>query len=1347
EASKFVGDFKSLAKEADESFAKHKALELEIKRLLRVVVSQDIMAVVQKTSVVDTSNLQIELERTKERFENCIIKNENEYAKLWNDWYKKCDECKYDKISYDKAYKDMHQKIERLQAQLGDLKGKSKDMYQIPLILCLRNLKVGEIHTLSKPFTSNSVPTQKELKVVKNNKVIALGMFRINPFKTSREEKHAPNTVRASARTTPITVSQPSVITKKDFCDSDLEVAFRRNACFIINLEGVDLLKEDRSSNFYIINLHEMASASPICLMACASSTKSWLWHQRLSHLNFDTINDLARNDILSGLPKFKYHKEHLCPSCKQGKSKRASHPPKPVPNSRQRLHLLHMDLCGPMRISSINGKQITILLQAPVIIIRTDNCTEFKNQVLEEYFDNGEAIATTCFTQNCSIIHLHFNKTPYNLINDRKPDTSFLHVFGALCYPKNDREDIRKLGAKGDIGFFIGYSADSCAYRIYNRRTKKIIKTMNVLFDELFVMDFEQHSSKPRLQSMTSGQISSGLDLTYAPSTITTQQPSEGELDLWFEAMYDDHIGGQPSATVRAISIAQEPQVRQTSMTSTSIADSTPTPTNSSSLATNIPNTSQDVDELNLQQQHAHQQGIWTHLQSKNVADNDSNAMFNANTFVNPFANPSTSVAKSTSSQNVDPSNMHTLDVRVLVPAPDNISPHTLKWLFKNKHDEEQTVIRNKSRLVVRGYHQEEGIDFEESFAPVARMEAIKIFLAYVGHKSFSVFQMDVKTAFLHGSLKEDVYVCQPEGFIDADHPSHVYKLKKALYGLKQEPRAELELILGLYGLRMFSMKVYYWNITTAAIQKIYVTQEAKSTCIYYHLKDLRYCAWCLIIDEDFIKRSRSTLEEEEHNTDFHQIVDFLDASHIRIETTYPETKIIATADGKSQTISESSLRRHLKLNDEEGISSLPDAKFFEDLSLMGYNILPNQRRLTRRAIWIAQSKVLSPDADEPASLSRNDRHGEAFPTVSSLDAGQDRENIAKTSAMPHESSPRVPSLDANEDRKKTCRAYSRGCSNHRGIKDIREELGADKSTELGSNDTKEMVNVLSSMEAANILSSEGAAASVSPADVLPTAGVPTVSGSFTTASMVTPYTRRSRGITIRSSQPMRIPIISAKDKGKEKVIETEVPKKKKLQEQIDAQLMIEGLDRSNEVIAKHLSEYEQAKADLSVGEKIKLLSELVKYQDHHAKILKYQAQQTKPLLKKEEREFYMSVLGSHAGWKTKHFKGMTLKQIKEKFIPVWKQCIKQPIRDKEKELWVELEKMFEPDSEDQLWIYDQAFMHDPLDWKLYDICGVHHVSTKNQEIFMLVEKDYPLRKGLATVMISNKLHVEQYC
>ncbi|GJW23348.1 retrovirus-related pol polyprotein from transposon TNT 1-94 [Tanacetum coccineum] len=136
-------------------------------------------------------------------------------------------------------------------------------------------------------------------------------------------------------------------------------------------------------------------------------------------------------------------------------------------------------------------------------------------------------------------------------------------------------------------------------------------------------------------------------------------------------------------------------------------------------------------------------------------------------------------------------------LDVWVLVPAPDNIKPLTLKWLFKNKHDEENTVIRNKTRLVVRGYHQEEGLDFKESFASVARMEAIWIFLEYTSHKSFIMFQMDVITTFLYGTLKEDVYVCQPKGFIDVDHPSHVYKLKKGTIWVKLSTKGMAHVII----------------------------------------------------------------------------------------------------------------------------------------------------------------------------------------------------------------------------------------------------------------------------------------------------------------------------------------------------------------------------------------------------------------------------------------------------------------------------------------------------------------------------------------------------------------------
>nr|GEZ83814.1 hypothetical protein [Tanacetum cinerariifolium] len=273
----------------------------------------------------------------------------------------------------------------------------------------------------------------------------------------------------------------------------------------------------------------------------------------------------------------------------------------------------------------------------------------------------------------------------------------------------------------------------------VYNRRKKKIIETINVTFDELSLMAFEQRSLKPGLQSTTSGQISSGLDLPFAPLTITSQQSTE---------------------------VLQSPMA-------TTTTDTAPLPINSFSQATSIPSPSHNVEEHN--------------------ATND---MFDGNTFVNHFATPSTSDVASSSSPYVDPSNMHTfyqpyphefqwtkdhpleqpktdkeamtdpawiesmqeklfwfkrLDVWVLVPHPNYLKPLTLKSLFKNKHDEENTVIRNKSHLVMRWYRQEEGIDFKESFALVARMEAIRIFLAYDAHKSFTVFQMDVKTAFLH--------------------------------------------------------------------------------------------------------------------------------------------------------------------------------------------------------------------------------------------------------------------------------------------------------------------------------------------------------------------------------------------------------------------------------------------------------------------------------------------------------------------------------------------------------------------------------------------------------------------
>ncbi|GKE06195.1 retrovirus-related pol polyprotein from transposon TNT 1-94 [Tanacetum coccineum] len=207
------------------------------------------------------------------------------------------------------------------------------------------------------------------------------------------------------------------------FCDADLEVAFRKNACFIRNLEGVDLLSGSRDTNLYTISLDDMLRSSSICLLSKASKTKSWLWHRRLSHLNFGTLNKLAKDGLARGIPRLKFQKDHLCSACSLGKSKKSSHQPKAEDTNQEKLYLLHMDLCGPMRVASINGKRYILVIvddysrftwvrflktkdEAPAAIIkcikniqvrlkatirnvRTDNGIEFVNQILCEWYEN----------------------------------------------------------------------------------------------------------------------------------------------------------------------------------------------------------------------------------------------------------------------------------------------------------------------------------------------------------------------------------------------------------------------------------------------------------------------------------------------------------------------------------------------------------------------------------------------------------------------------------------------------------------------------------------------------------------------------------------------------------------------------------------------------------------------------------------------------------------------------------------------------------------------------------------------------------------------------------------------
>nr|GEV37539.1 retrovirus-related Pol polyprotein from transposon TNT 1-94 [Tanacetum cinerariifolium] len=562
------------------------------------------------------------------------------------------------------------------------------------------------------------------------------------------------------------------------FCDSNLEVAFRQHTYFNRNLDGVDLLTGSRGNNLYTLSLRDMMAASPICLLSKALKTKSWLWHRRLSHLNFGAINHLARQGLVRGLPKLKFEKDHLYSACAMGKSKKKSHKPKSEDTNQEKLYLPHMDLYGPMRVESVNGKSYILVIVDDYSRFTWVKCLRSKDEALDFIImflemiqvrlkvgishetsvarssqQNGvverrnctlieaartmliyaqaplflwaEAVATACYTQNRSIIRLRHEKTPYELLHNKLPDLSFFHVFGAICYPTNDTENLGKLQPKADIGIFI-VQAESTG--------------------SPFSTTVDQDAPSPR-KSQTTPETQ---------SYVIPQGVKEEIHDIEVAQIGNDLLFGIP---IPKVTYAQ-----------------------SSSTDHPLKNTIGQLSRPVSTQLQLHEQALFCYYDA-----------FLTSVEPKTYKDALTQSCWIEAMQE-ELNKFEQLEVWELIPRPDKVMVITLKWIFKVKLDELGGILKNKARLVARSYRQEEGIDFEESFAQVARLEAIWIFLAYAAHKNMVVYQMDVKIAFLNGNLQEEVYVSQPDGFVDQDNPNHVYKLKKALCGLKQAPRACFE-------------------------------------------------------------------------------------------------------------------------------------------------------------------------------------------------------------------------------------------------------------------------------------------------------------------------------------------------------------------------------------------------------------------------------------------------------------------------------------------------------------------------------------------------------------------------
>jgi len=683
-----------------------------------------------------------------------------------------------------------------------------------------------------------------------------------------------------------------NLISVSQLCDDGFKVLFDIQQGTVFNRDWKVVLIAPRKGNIYAVDMN--SSPSEQCFYTKADEETNWLWHKRLSHLNFKNINKLSRKQLADGIPPLSFNKDKPCPGCEMGKQKRASFKTKQSFSITEPLHMLHMDLFGPVNVQTKGGKKYTLVIvdeytrycwviflrskneaaaeiislikqielkyQRKVRQLRSDNGTEFRNSTLESFCtetgisqnfssahtpeQNGvverknrtlieaarsmlnesglpkcfwaEAVSTACYTQNRSVYVKRHKKTAYEVLRNRKPNIGYFHVFGCPVYILNNASQLGKFDAKADEGFFLGYSSIRKAFRVYNKRLEKVDESIHVTFDESNSAIFKNSIPVPPSEGPISfGESDPISEINQTPRPASEQTRSEPV------SSEPSNIPFYPSVSFKLpheLTIGADVRV-------------TPPQT---SVSTEIPQ-SEEFHDANheLHEEHDETEQVFSEAPPEvHQRSSCTDVIIHPGHYtkwtkahpIDQIIGDSTSgvqTRRATSDQclNVsflsliepkkideamkDPSWIEAMqdelnqfkrnDVWELVPCPSNLKkePIGTRWVFRNKMDEDGHVIRNKARLVAKGYSQEEGVDFDETFAPVARLEAIRIFLAFAAHHEFKVYQMDVKSAFLNGELEEVVYVYQPPGFINEEKPHWVYRLNKALYGLRQAPRA----------------------------------------------------------------------------------------------------------------------------------------------------------------------------------------------------------------------------------------------------------------------------------------------------------------------------------------------------------------------------------------------------------------------------------------------------------------------------------------------------------------------------------------------------------------------------
>ncbi|GJR73561.1 putative ribonuclease H-like domain-containing protein [Tanacetum coccineum] len=729
-------------------------------------------------------------------------------------------------------------------------------------------------------------------------------------------------------------------------CDKKNSVLFTETECLVLSPdfklidESQVLLRVPRKNNMYSFDLKNVVPFGDLtCLFAKATIDESKLWHRRLGHVNFKTMNKLVKGNLVRGLPSKTFENDHTCVACQKGKQHKASCKTKHVSSISQHLQILHMDLFGPTSVRSINHKTYCLVvtddfsremdefcgqkgIKREYSVARTpqqNGVAERKNRTLIEAARTmladsllpivfwAEAVNTACYVLNRVLVTKPHNKTPYELIIGRAPSISFMRPFGCPVTILNTLDPLGKFDGKAEEGFLVGYSVNSKAFRVFNSQTRKVEENLHVNFLENkpnvagqgpnWLFDIDSLTNSMNYQPVTAGNqtnknagpqetngntglkknVNAGQteeenssDDKAEDDTVnndaykkTVQEPAS-EYDQALKNVLDKMMDQEKEATKQSDAVRKEFEAQCDSQllqekiiraNSTNSFNTVSTPVNTASAS----RTFSPVGPLSRPSFIPFGRSFLIHVANiphdplmpelEDTAKIRSTGIFgnayddhDLETLNTPYADQS--VGAEVDFNNMEPSivfshipttRVHSIHLKAqiigdpksavqtrgmtkknsrehisqalddeswveemqeellqfkihkvwtLVDLPRGKKAIGTKWVYRNKKDEKGIVVRNKARLVAQGYKQEEGIDYDEVFAPVARVEAIKLFLDFASFMNFPVYQMDVKSAFLYGTIEEEVYVCQPPGFVDPEFPEKVYKVEKALYG-----------------------------------------------------------------------------------------------------------------------------------------------------------------------------------------------------------------------------------------------------------------------------------------------------------------------------------------------------------------------------------------------------------------------------------------------------------------------------------------------------------------------------------------------------------------------------------